>query len=160
MGCWPEGLVGEDPQGDVVGAREVGREVDHPACLGGRSSTLGWGGRGTSAGRATAPTACLADDLDALVAICATRCAGAGAATNLLERSPGEVQRRTKVIGRFPSETSCLSLVWAMSGISSSPTPPTNGITFTDIDRQRLYQIRYQPAPTSNPHRCRFSQRD
>jgi hypothetical protein len=32
-------------------------------------------------------------------------------------------------------------------------THASNGITFTDIDRQRLYQIRYQPAPTSNPHR-------
>jgi putative transposase len=28
--------------------------------------------------------------------------------TNLLERSLGEVKRRTKVIGRFPGETSCL----------------------------------------------------
>jgi Transposase, Mutator family len=35
-------------------------------------------------------------------------------ATNLLERSLGEVKRRTKVIGRFPVETSCLTLVWAV----------------------------------------------
>ena len=34
--------------------------------------------------------------------------------TNLLERSLGEVKRRTKVIGRFPGETSCLTLVWAV----------------------------------------------
>jgi len=27
--------------------------------------------------------------------------------TNLLERSLGEVRRRTKVMGRFPGETSC-----------------------------------------------------
>ena len=36
------------------------------------------------------------------------------AITNLLERSLAEVNRRTKVIGRFPGETSCLTLVWAV----------------------------------------------
>lgn len=34
--------------------------------------------------------------------------------TNLLERSLEEVKRRTKVMGRFPGETSCLSLCWAV----------------------------------------------
>ncbi len=34
--------------------------------------------------------------------------------TNLLERSLEEVKRRTKVIGRFPGEQSCLSLCWAV----------------------------------------------
>ena len=34
--------------------------------------------------------------------------------TNLLERSLGEVKRRTKIIGRFPGETSCLRLCWAV----------------------------------------------
>src|SRR5579871_635151 len=34
--------------------------------------------------------------------------------TNLLERSLGQVRRRTKVMGRFPGETSCLSLVFAV----------------------------------------------
>jgi len=34
--------------------------------------------------------------------------------SNLLERSLGEVKRRTKVMGRFPGETSCLSLSWAV----------------------------------------------
>lgn len=34
--------------------------------------------------------------------------------SNLLERSLGEVRRRTKVMGRFPGETSCLSLSWAV----------------------------------------------
>jgi Transposase, Mutator family/ATPase family associated with various cellular activities (AAA) len=32
--------------------------------------------------------------------------------TNLLERCREEVRRRTKVIGRFPGETSCLTLAW------------------------------------------------
>lgn len=34
--------------------------------------------------------------------------------TNLLERLFGEGKRRTKVIGRFPTETSCLKLVYAV----------------------------------------------
>ena len=33
--------------------------------------------------------------------------------TNLLERTWGEARRRTKVIPRFPTETSCLKLVFA-----------------------------------------------
>jgi putative transposase len=33
---------------------------------------------------------------------------------NLLERSLEEVRRRTKVIGRFPGETNCLNLAWAV----------------------------------------------
>ena len=33
--------------------------------------------------------------------------------TTLLERTFVEVRRRTKVIGRFPGETSALSLIWA-----------------------------------------------
>ena len=39
--------------------------------------------------------------------------------TNLLERSFVEVRRRTKVIGRFPGETSALSLIWAVLELSS-----------------------------------------
>jgi len=31
-----------------------------------------------------------------------------------VERSLEEVRRRTKVIGRFPGETSCLSMCWAV----------------------------------------------
>jgi hypothetical protein len=31
-----------------------------------------------------------------------------------LERSLEEVRRRTKVIGRFPGETSCLTMAWAV----------------------------------------------
>jgi transposase-like protein len=34
--------------------------------------------------------------------------------SNVIERSFGETRRRAKVIGRFPGETSCLSLVWAV----------------------------------------------
>jgi len=67
--------------------------------------------------------------------------------TNLLQRSLGEVRRRTKVIGRFPGETSCLSLVWAVLDLFF--THASNGAVFTDLDRQHLYRIRYQPADQS-----------
>jgi len=50
------------------------------------------------------------------------------------------------VIGRFPGETSCLSLVCAVLDLFFSHA--SNGATFTDLDldRQHLYRIRYQPA--------------
>ena len=39
--------------------------------------------------------------------------------TNLLERTFVEVRRRTKMIGRFPGETSALCLIWAVLELSS-----------------------------------------
>jgi len=39
--------------------------------------------------------------------------------TNLLERTFVEVRRRTKVIGRFPGETSALSLIWTVLELTS-----------------------------------------
>jgi putative transposase len=99
----------------------------------------------------TAAARCLADDLEALVVHLRypPRHRRRWRSTNLLERSLGEVKRRTKVIGRFPGETSCLSLVWAVLDLVI--THATNGITFTELDRQRLYQIRYQPAEPATP---------
>jgi transposase-like protein len=60
--------------------------------------------------------ACLADDLVALTVhlrypLTLRRRLRS---TNLLERSLEEVRRRTKVIGRFPGETSCLTTAWAV----------------------------------------------
>jgi transposase-like protein len=94
---------------------------------------------------------CLADDLDALVMHLRypLRHRNRWRSTNLLERSLGEVRRRTKVIGRFPGETSCLTLVWAVLDLFFSHA--SNGATFTDLDRQHLYRIKYQPAePATN----------
>jgi putative transposase len=34
--------------------------------------------------------------------------------SNFIERTFGETRRRVKVIGRFPGERSCLSLLWAV----------------------------------------------
>jgi transposase-like protein len=89
---------------------------------------------------------CLRDDLNALVAHLhyPLRHRHRWRSTNLLERSLGEVRRRTKVIGRFPGETSCLTLVWAVLDLFISHA--SNGATFTDLDRQHLYRIKYQEA--------------
>ncbi|HEY2202534.1 MAG TPA: IS256 family transposase, partial [Solirubrobacteraceae bacterium] len=87
---------------------------------------------------------CLADDLDALVAHLRypPRHRRRWRSTNLLERSLGEVKRRTKVMGRFPGEDSCLTLVWAVLDLLI--THQTNGIHFNQIDRQRLKRLRYE----------------
>jgi putative transposase len=95
---------------------------------------------------------CLADDLPVLLVHLRypLRHRKPWRSTNLLERSLSEVRRRTKVIGRFPGETSCLSLVWAVLDLFFSHA--SNGATFTDLDRQHLYRIRYQPAEESTQH--------
>ena len=87
---------------------------------------------------------CLSDDLDALVVHLRypVRHRRRWRSTNLLKRSLGEVKRRTKVMGRFPGETSCLTLVWAVLDLLI--THQTNGIHFNALDRQRLKRSRYQ----------------
>jgi transposase-like protein len=98
----------------------------------------------------TAASKCLADDLDALVVHLRypTRHRRRWRSTNLLERSLGEVKRRTKVMGRFPGEDSCLTLVWAVLDLLI--THQTNGIHFTQLDRQRL--TRLTDTHTPNAH--------
>ena len=59
--------------------------------------------------------------------------------SNLLERSLEEVQRRVKVIGRFPGETSCLSLCWAVLDLFISGA---RGLGLTELDRQQLDRLR------------------
>ena len=92
----------------------------------------------------TTAAKCLEHDLDALVVHLRypLRHRERWRSTNLLERSLGEVKRRTKVIGRFPGETSCLTLVWAVLDLLI--THQTNGIRFTQLDQQRLKRIRYE----------------
>jgi transposase-like protein len=92
----------------------------------------------------TAAARCLADDMDALVVHLRypLRHRRRWRSTNLLERSLGEVKRRTKVMGRFPGESSCLTLVWAVLDLLI--THQTNGIHFNALDRQRLKRARYQ----------------
>jgi transposase-like protein len=68
--------------------------------------------------------------------------------TNLLERTFVEVRRRTKVIGRFPGETSALSLIWAVLELSSRGWRGVkmNPKTVAEIERLRR-QLRDGPAP-------------
>jgi putative transposase len=91
----------------------------------------------------TAAAKCLADDLDALVVHLRypTRHRRRWRSTNLLERSLAEVKRRSKVIGRFPGETSCLTLVWAV--LDRYITHAKNGVRFSQLERQRLRRMRY-----------------
>jgi putative transposase len=68
--------------------------------------------------------------------------------TNLLERTFVEVRRRTKVIGRFPGETSALSLIWAVLELSSRGWrgAKMNPRTVAEIERLRR-QLRDIPVP-------------
>ena len=99
----------------------------------------------------SAASRCLADDLDALVVHLRLphRHRRRWRSTNLLERSLGEVKRRTKVMGRFPGEESCITLVWAVLDLLI--THQTNGVHFNQLDRQRIKRMRYegtgQPVP-------------
>lgn len=71
---------------------------------------------GELAGDFPSAAACLAEDLPALTVHLRypPRLRKRLRSTNLLERSLEEVRRRTKVIGRFPGETSCLTTAWAV----------------------------------------------
>jgi putative transposase len=91
----------------------------------------------------TAAAKCLADDLDALVVHLRypLRHRRRWRSTNLLERSLAEVKRRTKVIGRFPGETSCLTLVWAVLDLYL--THAKNGVRFSQLERQAIARMRY-----------------
>jgi transposase-like protein len=61
--------------------------------------------------------------------------------TNLLERSLGEVQRRVRVIGRFPGESSCLSLCWAVLDLVIAGA---RGLGLSDLDRRELQRLRLE----------------
>jgi putative transposase len=95
----------------------------------------------------SAAAKCLADDLSALCVHLRYpgRHRRRWRSTNMLERSLGEVKRRTKVIGRFPGETSCLTLVWAVLDLYI--TNAANGINFTQLERQQLKRVRYAGDP-------------
>lgn len=88
----------------------------------------------------TSAAACLSDDLQALCVHLdyPLKHRRRWRSTNLLERSLGEVRRRTKVIGRFPGETSCLSLCWAVLDLIITHA---NNVTFTDLEQLQLDRI-------------------
>ena len=106
---------------------------------------------GLERGGYTAAAKCLADDLEALCVHLRypTTHRRRWRSTNLLERSLAEVKRRTKVIGRFPGETSCLTLVWAVLDLYI--THAKNGVRFSELERQRLKRMRYEGTEEAEP---------
>ena len=90
--------------------------------------------------------ACLGDDLPALTIHLAypLHLRKRLRSTNLLERSLEEVRRRTKVIGRFPGETSCLSLCWAVLDLIIASA---RGLGLTDLDTQHVARLRATRQP-------------
>ena len=60
--------------------------------------------------------------------------------SNFIERTFGETRRRTKVIGRLPGETSCLSLVWAVLDRASRGW---RGLTMTSDGLRLLQDLRH-----------------
>ena len=85
--------------------------------------------------------ACLADDLPSLCVHLKyfPRLRKRLRSSNLLERSLEEVRRRTKVIGRFPGETSCLSLCWAVLDLYLARA---HGLGLTDLEYCQVLQMR------------------
>ena len=81
--------------------------------------------------------ACLADDLAALTVHLAypLRLRKRLRSTNLLEPSLEEVRRRIKVIGRFPGETSCLTMAWAVMDLVIAGG---RGLGLTLLDRHAI----------------------
>ena len=84
--------------------------------------------------------ACLAEDLPALTVHLAypLHLRRRLRSTNLLERSLGEVRRRTKVIGRFPGETSCLTLAWAVMDLVIAAS---RGLRLGPVDHRAIAAI-------------------
>ena len=60
--------------------------------------------------------------------------------SNFIERTFGETRRRTKVIGRLPGETSCLTLVWAVLDRASRGW---RGFTMTAAGLRQLQDLRH-----------------
>jgi putative transposase len=85
--------------------------------------------------------ACLADDLPALCIHLTyfPRLRKRFRSSNLLERSLEEVRRRTKVIGRFPGETSCLSLCWAVLDLFLAGA---RGLGLSDLEYRQVVQMK------------------
>jgi transposase-like protein len=89
--------------------------------------------------------ACLAEDLPALCVHLKylPRQRKRFRSSNLLERSLEEVRRRTKVIGRFPGETSCLSLCWAVLDIFIAGA---RGLGLSDLEYRQVVQLKIARA--------------
>ncbi|MDQ3895326.1 MAG: transposase, partial [Actinomycetota bacterium] len=96
-------------------------------------------------------TRALEDDLDALVVHLRfpSEHRKRIRSTDVLERSFVEIRRRTKLIGRFPGETSALCLIWAVLDLASRGW---RGVTMTpravaEIERIRRALAAGEPLP-------------
>jgi len=92
--------------------------------------------------------ACLLDDVAALTVHLSypPRLRKRLRSTNLLERSLEEVRRRTKVIGRFPGETSCLTIAWAVMDLVIAAA---RGLNVTLLERREIATL---AAARALPH--------
>jgi putative transposase len=80
--------------------------------------------------------------------------------SNFIERTFGETRRRTKVIGRLPGETSCLTLVWAVLDRASRGW---RGLTMTSDALRLLHDLRrslLEPPTQLRPRTVAASQPD
>jgi putative transposase len=80
--------------------------------------------------------------------------------SNFIERTFGETRRRTKVIGRLPGETSCLTLVWAVLDRASRGW---RGLTMTSDGLRLLQDLRrslLEPPRQLRPRTVTAAQRD
>ena len=69
--------------------------------------------------------------------------------SNFIERTFGETRRRVKVIGRLPSEQSCLSLVWAVLDRASRGW---RGVEMTPAVVRRLQNLRRELIEPPEDH--------
>ena len=80
--------------------------------------------------------------------------------SNFIERTFGETRRRTKVIGRLPGETSCLTLVWAVLDRASAGW---RGLAMTSEGLRLLQDLRrslLEPPRQLRPHTTAAAQLD
>jgi len=77
--------------------------------------------------------------------------------SNFIERTFGETRRRTKVIGRLPGETSCLTLVWAVLDRASRGW---RGLTMTSDGLRLLQDLRRSLLDPPRQLRPRIITRD
>jgi transposase-like protein len=78
--------------------------------------------------------------------------------SNFIERTFGETRRRTKVIGRLPGETSCLTIVWAVLDRASRGW---RGVNMTSDGLRLLQDLRrslLDPPRQLRPHTVTTSQ--
>lgn len=71
--------------------------------------------------------------------------------SNFIERTFGETRRRAKAIGRFPGETSCISIAWAVLDRASHGW---RGLTMTAAGLRQLQDLRHsllQPPQQLRP---------